>query len=78
MANLICHRSSKPNELRKHIKEKHLRVMDNVCTLCPFKSSWSAALYNHMASVHGAGKTHECEVCGYKTGRRDMLNVHIR
>ncbi len=38
--------------LEGHIKSKHLGIKDVRCERCPFRTSYTRAMYRHMKTVH--------------------------
>ncbi|XP_026830619.1 gastrula zinc finger protein 5-1-like [Ooceraea biroi] len=49
-----------------------------VCPKCNKGYAWKASLQRHLSTVCGTSLMFYCNLCGYKTSRKDVLFRHIR
>ena len=76
--DLCEYKTSRNNNLKKHIKQVHDKIKDVLCNLCDFKCSTNGHLQRHIKQVHNKIKDVQCDKCDFKCSTNSDLTRHIK
>ena len=75
----VCdYRSSRKNDLKRHISSVHgLANKLYRCNICEYSCSEKKNMNRHVASVHEGKKPFKCKVCNFSCSEKGNLNKHV-
>ena len=62
------------SELKEHVKEKHQRIL---CNICQRHFAKTLTLKRHVNAIHQKNRPFECPICEYKSSTKQVLQRHI-
>ena len=65
------------NEVKKHIKEKHVIDVDQNCRQCTYDFTTVSGIRKHIQSEHSSKEKIKCKICGKTLTGKSQYDIHL-